>query len=132
MAENKTKDTDLSIIGFLESIDSELKKRDAYTLMDIMKDISNKEPKLWGSNLIGFGSYIHKYDSGQSGTSFPIGFSPRKERISIYFSMGFNKLQPELSQLGKYKFGRGCLYVNKLSDINLEILQDMLRKTLAK
>lgn len=132
MAENKIKEADLSTTQFLESIDSEPKKSDAYALMNIMKEISNKEPKLWGSNLIGFGSYVHKYDSGQSGTSFPIGFSPRKEKISIYFSKGFKNLQSELSQLGKYRFGRGCLYVTQLSDINLEILQDMLRKTLAK
>lgn len=123
--ELKTKVNDKDVIAFLEKIEDEKKRSDSFQLLDLFTKITNAQAKMWGENIIGFGSYHYKYDSGQEGNWFKIGFSPRKAKFSLYVMSGFEKLANHLDQLGKHKIGKSCLYVNKLADINMEILESL-------
>jgi uncharacterized protein DUF1801 len=96
----------------------------------MMQEVSNCEPVMWGSAIIGFGTYHYVYESGREGDMVVIGFSPRKQNISIYLMGGLNKVQEELSKLGKYKTGKGCLYIKSLSDVNAEVLKKIFAKAL--
>ena len=93
-----------------------------------MQKVSNYEPVMWGSAIIGFGTYHYFYDSGREGDNLLIGFSPRKQNISIYLLGGLDKIEDELSKLGKYKTGKGCLYIKSLSDVSLEVLEKILAR----
>lgn len=124
--ELKTKVNDASVIDFLSKIENERKKEECFQLLDFFSQITNEEPKMWGGSIIGFGSYHYKYASGQEGDWMKLGFSPRKQKFSIYIMSGFDKLEAHLSALGKYKTGKGCLYVNKLADIDMNILKDLV------
>jgi hypothetical protein len=137
MPENKTKETEASVRDFIDQVESVQKRHDSYVLIEILKEISGFEPKMWGPSIIGFGSYHYKYQSGHEGEAPLVGFSPRKSAISLYFSCDINGDHPELlAMLGKFKTGKGCLYVNKLSDVNIEILKklanDSIKITLDK
>lgn len=124
--ELKTKVNDQDILAFLGSIEDERKKSDSFELLDILSRLSGEEAKMWGANIIGFGSYHYKYASGQEGDWFKIGFSPRKQKFSIYIMSGFEELKEYLDALGKHKIGKGCLYVNKLSDIHIEVFENLV------
>jgi hypothetical protein len=105
----------------------EKKRQDCYVIIKLMKQITRSEPKMWGPSIIGFGSYHYKYDSGHEGDSSLVGFSPRKQNITLYLMGGF-RTQPELlKKLGKYKTGGGCLYINNLDDVNIEILRKVIK-----
>ncbi|RPA68075.1 DUF1801 domain-containing protein [Cyclobacteriaceae bacterium YHN15] len=137
MPENKTKETEASVRDFIDQVESAQKRLDSHVLIEILKEISGFEPKMWGPSIIGFGSYHYKYQSGHEGDAPLIGFSPRKNAISLYFSCDVNGEHPELlAKLGKFKTGKGCLYVNKLSDVDIEILKalakDSIKITLEK
>lgn len=114
---------------FLDGIEDENKKADSLELLDLFKRLSGEEAKMWGANIIGFGSYHYKYASGQEGDWFKIGFSPRKQKFSIYVMSGFKELDEHLSMLGKHKLGKGCLYVNKLADIHTEVLEKLVLRS---
>ncbi|NPD44023.1 MULTISPECIES: DUF1801 domain-containing protein [unclassified Lentimicrobium] len=124
--ELKTKLNDKDVIAFLEKIEDEKKRSDSFELLDLFTKITMAEPKMWGENIIGFGSYHYKYESGQEGQWFKIGFSPRKAKFSLYVMSGFDYLKPYLDQLGKHKIGKSCLYVNKLADIDKNILENLV------
>lgn len=124
--ELKTKVNDKDVIAFLESIEAAQKRDDSFQLMDLFSKLTDDKPKMWGTNIIGFGSYHYKYASGQEGEWFKIGFSPRKAKLSLYVMSGFDKLENYLSRLGKHKIGKSCLYVNKLSDIDMEVLEKLV------
>lgn len=124
--ELKTKVNDADVIAFLDSIEDETKKLDSFELLDLFTKLSGEEPKMWGTSIIGFGSYHYKYASGQEGDWFKIGFSPRKAKFSIYVMSGFDDLDVYLKDLGKHKIGKGCLYVNKLKDINMDMLEKLV------
>jgi uncharacterized protein YdhG (YjbR/CyaY superfamily) len=94
----------------------------------MMREVSNSEPVMWGSAIIGFGTYHYKYESGREGDTVVIGFSPRKQNISIYLMGGLDKVEDELSKLGKFKTGKGCLYIKSLSDVNPEVLKKVIAK----
>jgi len=128
MSENKTKPTDVTIESFLNTV-SELRRDEAMKLIDIIQKISNYKPVMWGSSIIGFGSKHYKYETGREGDMPELSFSPRKSAITIYFIEGFNQYGQELKKLGKYKNSVSCLYVNKLSDIDLDVLKIMLEKS---
>lgn len=128
MSENKTKPGEFSLAEFMESL-SEKRLKEANTLIELMKGITDLEPELWGPSIIGFGSVHYKYESGREGDMPLLAFSPRKSRLTIYFSEGFDIHGDELSKLGKYKTSVSCLYVNKLPDIDLKALQKMLEKS---
>lgn len=124
--ELKTKVNDASVIDFLNKIEDDRKREESFQLLDLLSKITGEEPKMWGGSIIGFGSYHYKYASGQEGDWMKIGFSPRKQKMSIYIMSGFDKLQNHLEKLGKHKIGKGCLYVNKLTDIDINILEKLV------
>jgi len=129
MAELKTKLNDGSVIAFLDSVEDEKKRKDSYFILDLMKKITGQEPKMWGSSIIGFGSYHYKYASGQEG-DWPItGFSPRKQNLTLYIMDGFDKYEGEMKHLGKYKTGKSCLYIKKIEDIDLVVLESIIKKS---
>ena len=134
MTTQKTKPTEQSITDFIKSfVESEQKRKDSYELLEIMQNISGLEPKMWGTSIIGFGSYHYKYDSGYEGDAPLIGFSPRKAAISLYVYSGYLGLPEQdemLKELGKFKMGKACIYVKKLSDIDLEVLKKLMRSTI--
>jgi len=130
MAENKTKATDLDPIAFLNAIEHQQKRKDSFVLLDLMTELSNSEPVMWGSSIIGFGQYTYKYASGRSGDWFITGFSPRKQSLTLYLMCGFDKVQPLLNKLGKHKTGKGCLYINKLSDIDQSVLKELIKTSM--
>jgi hypothetical protein len=130
MSELKTKPNRESVETFLNSIDNEQKRNDAYTLLSLMKDISGEKPLIWGESIIGFGTYHYKYESGREGDWFLTGFSPRKNNFSIYIMPGFGKYDRLMDKLGKHKTGKSCLYINRLSDIDIEVLNQLIRESL--
>jgi hypothetical protein len=125
----KTKVNDTSVVNFLNKIDDEHKRNESFQLLDIFTKLSGHEPKMWGNSIIGFGSYHYKYASGQEGEWMKLGFSPRKQKFSIYIMSGFDKLEKNLEKLGKYKTGKACLYVNKLADIDLKKLERLITES---
>lgn len=126
--ENKTNVTEIPVSEFLETI-SEKRKLEAIEIIDYMKSITNMEPKMWGPSIIGFGTMHYKYESGREGDMPKMAFSPRKSAITFYFSEGFEMYGDELRSLGKFKTSVSCLYVNKLPDVDMEILNAMLKKS---
>jgi hypothetical protein len=127
MAENKTKPTKVSVKKFIDAVEDEQKRKDSYVLLDLMTKVTKEKPKMWGPTIIGFGSYHYKYESGHEGDSCLTGFSPRKAAFSIYVMCGNNKYQEIFKKLGKYKLGGGgCLYVKRLSDIDMKVLKELV------
>jgi hypothetical protein len=127
MAELKTKVNDQSVTAFLDTVEDEKKRQDCLTLLEMMKDVTGAEPKMWGDSIVGFGTYHYKGKSGREGEWFPVGFSPRKQNLTLYLHGGFDHSEAQLDKLGKFKTGKGCLYVNKLADVDLGILRDMVK-----
>ncbi|MBY0426897.1 MAG: DUF1801 domain-containing protein [Cytophagales bacterium] len=128
---NKTTTTEVSVADFINSyVDNEQKKQDSFQLIELMKTWSGFEPKMWGPTIIGFGSYHYTYASGHEGDSMLIGFSPRKAEFSLYVSVPGNENPQLLSELGKYKMGKACIYFKKLSDLNLEVLEKLSKSTI--
>jgi hypothetical protein len=129
MAENKTTANDQSVEQFLSTIADEQKREDSFTILELMKQVTGMEPKMWGSNIIGFGSYHYKYESGREGDAMLAGFSPRKENLTLYGMSGFEQVDELLSQLGKHTTGKSCLYIKRLDDIDLSTLKHMMEKS---
>jgi hypothetical protein len=126
---NKTQKTKQSVEDFINSIDHEGKRKDALEILEMMKQVTGEAPKMWGSSIIGFGDLHYKYASGREGDWFKCGFSPRKAKISMYVGgCDISKQQEMLDRLGKYKTGKGCLYINKLADVDLEVLKELTKE----
>ena len=131
MAELKTRENDASVEKFINTVKDEQKRKDAFALLELLKKVTKKEPKMWGSSIIGFGNYRYKSPkTGREGDWFLTGFSPRKQNMTVYFSSGFQNFAPLMKSLGKYKTGGGCLYFNKLSDIDIKVLTQMLKEAI--
>jgi hypothetical protein len=131
MYELKTKETDNSVIEFIEQIDNTKKREDAYRLLDIFTETTGFEAKMWGPSIIGFGSYHYKYESGHEGVAPLAGFSPRKAKISLYFEQGEPKREELLKQFGKHTTGKACVYVNKLADIDVDVLKTLIKESVS-
>jgi hypothetical protein len=128
---NKTTETEVHVIDFINSfVDNEQKKQDSFLLIQLMQKWSGFEPKMWGPTMIGFGSYHYKYASGHEGVAMLIGFSPRKAEFSLYVSAPGHENKELLTQLGKYKMGKACIYFKKLADLNLEVLEKLSKATI--
>ena len=130
-AEIKTKQNAASVEDFINSVKEEQKRKDSFTLLEMMKKASGEEPKMWGSSLIGFG--FKRYKSPASGREvdwFLIGFSPRKANFSLYLTVDINQHAAALKKLGKHKTGAGCLYINKLADVDTKVLKGMIDTSL--
>lgn len=128
--ELKTKQTDNSVIEFIEAVDSPKKREDAYQLLDIFKETAGFEAKMWGPSIIGFGSYHYKYASGHEGDAPLVGFSPRKAKISLYFAPGETKREELLKEFGKHTNGKACVYINKVADIDVEVLKKLIQESI--
>jgi|SRR6188768_4043430 len=124
--ELKTKATKSSVEKFLDAIEDEQKRDDAYAILDMMQKATKDEPKMWGPSIIGFGTYHYKYDSGHEGDMCRIGFSPRKAALTLYILMGFEGYDELMAKLGKYKTSKACLYIKKLEDIDVKVLKKLI------
>jgi len=131
MYELKTKETDASVIEFIESVDHPKKREDAYRLLDIFTEVSGYEAKMWGPSIIGFGHYHYKYQTGHEGDAPLVGFSPRKAKISLYFAPGDPERTQLLQQFGKHTTGKACVYIHKLADVEEEILKALIQQSIA-
>ncbi|AJK88169.1 DUF1801 domain-containing protein [Lysinibacillus fusiformis] len=130
MYELKTKETDASVIEFIESVDHPKKREDAYRLLDIFTEVSGYEAKMWGPSIIGFGHYHYKYQTGHEGDAPLVGFSPRKAKISLYFAPGDREREQLLQQFGKHTTGKACVYINKLADVEEDILKALIQQSI--
>jgi hypothetical protein len=128
---NKTNETEVKVNDFIDSyVENDQKKTDSFELIKLMTEWSGFEPKMWGPTIIGFGSYHYKYASGHEGDAPIIGFSPRKAEFSLYVYSPTEENKPLLEDLGKFKMGKACIYVKKLSDINIDTLEKLCKTTI--
>lgn len=130
MSTLKTRPNEASVLDFIHAVGNETRKKDAFTLLEIFKEITNEQPIMWGTSIIGFGKYTYSYKSGRTEEWLITGFSPRKQSSTIYIMSGFNSNQDLLQKLGKHKVSKGCLYINKLVDVDLEILKKIIKRSI--
>ena len=126
MAENKTVKTGASVDEFMAGVENKRRREDGLVLLEIMRDVSGLEPEMWGPSIIGFGSYHYRYESGREGDMPLIGFSPRKQSLSLYIMSGFDEYEELLGRLGKHRTGASCLYINKLADVDVGVLRELV------
>ena len=131
-SENKTRPQDLPFSEFLAGIEDEQVRGDCKNLAKMMERLSGAKPRIWGESMVGFGQYHYKYASGREGDSFRIGFAPRKKEISIYTSCYQHDEDPLMQSLGKFKHGKSCIYIRKLSDIDEGVLEKLLLQSMQK
>ncbi len=131
MAKNKTAETTASVTSFIEKTGDPIKREDSYKIAALIKNQTGFEPKMWGSSIIGFGSYHYKYDSGHEGNAPLIGFSPRNNALTLYMASNFEGKEQLLRQLGKHRTGVGCIYIKRLDDVNIDILKKMVDRSVA-
>ena len=129
MAELKTKPTDASVADYLNAIENDQVRQDCWVIVDIMKTATKAEPIMWGTSIVGFGSYHYVYASGREADWMLTAFSPRKQNITIYIMAGFKQYEELLANLGKYSLGKGCLYIKRLSDIHVPTLQKLIQES---
>lgn len=129
MYEQKMRETDNSVIEFIENVDSLKKREDAYKLLDIFTETTGYSAKMWGPSIIGFGAYHYKYASGHEGDAPLVGFSPRKAKISLYFATGDSERETLIKDFGKHTAGKGCVYINKVVDINVDVLKALINQS---
>ena len=129
MAENKTQKTGAGVEEFLASVESKTRREDGQRVLELMKEVTGLEPEMWGPSIVGFGDYHYKYESGREGDFFLTGFSPRKQSLSLYIMAGFDAYEDLLSRLGKHRKGAACLYINKLADVDMDVLRDLVQQS---
>jgi hypothetical protein len=131
--EPKTKTTKVSVKDFIAKVPNETRRKDAQTLLKLFEKVTGWKPQMWGPTIVGYGSYTYTYDSGHSGTICAVGFSPRASSLSIYSGLyaGNPEAAPYLKDLGKYKTGKGCLYINKLEDVDMAAFEKLLKAGVA-
>lgn len=130
MGEARTKPTKVKVEDFLSAVEHPTRKEDGFELLRIMKEITKEKPIIWGQSIVGFGSYHYKYATGREGDMPLVGFSPRKQRLSVYIMPGFEEYKDLLGKLGKHKTGKACLYINKLADVDISILKEIIKKSI--
>ena len=131
MSQNKTRPTEVSPADFIASVDHPVRRADAQVLLEMMTRITGEQPKMWGPSIIGFGQYHYRYESGREGDFMRTGFSPRKSNMVVYILPGYTDFSAILDRLGKHKLGKSCLYINKLDDVDLDVLEELIRAGLA-
>ena len=129
-SKNKTQKTKASPEQYISAIAKDDRRADIQRVHDMMCEMTGWEPKMWGPSIVGFGDYHYKYDSGREGDFFRIGYSSRAQNITIYIMPGYQDFDDELARLGKYKTGKSCLYIKRLSDVNEDVLKEMMQKGL--
>src|SRR5437870_5024778 len=132
MAEPKTKPTEVSVDSFLDGVADAQQRADALRVLEIMKEVTGKPPRMWGPTMVGFGEYHYVYASGHEGDTFLTGFSPRKGALTLYFMAGLEeRFAAQLKKLGNVKTSKGCLYIKKLADVDLAVLREMIKENVA-
>ncbi len=126
MAENKTQVTEIDPAAFVASVEHPTRRADAEVLLDLMERVTGCAPKMWGPSIVGFGRYHYRYESGREGDFMLTGFSPRKSNLVLYVLPGYDDIGDQLADLGKHRIGKSCLYVNKLADIDLDVLERII------
>jgi hypothetical protein len=129
--EQKTKPTPDSVMEFLNRIENEQKRRDCFTILELMQQVTGEPPVLWGT-MVGFGSYHYRYATGHEGDAFLTGFAPRKQNITLYMYLGFDAHRELMEKLGKYKAAKSCLYIKKLEDVDLAVLRELVQRSVAQ
>ena len=131
MAQLKTQPNKGDVTDFLNSVENDTKREDSFTILELMKEATGEEPVMWGDSIIGFGTYRYKYASGREAEWFLTGFSPRVQNLTLYIMDGFEEYDDLLGKLGKHSTGKSCLYVKRLENIDLDILKEMIAKSVA-
>jgi hypothetical protein len=131
MAENKTKPTQVSVSAFIDGLTDETRRADAKALVKLMQSATREKPKMWGPSIVGFGSYHYNYESGREGDMPLAGFSPRKAATVLYGILGFSESEALRAGLGKHTTGKGCVYIKKLADVDLKVLETLILKSVA-
>ncbi|MHA6288980.1 DUF1801 domain-containing protein [Maricaulis sp. CAU 1757] len=131
MSDNKTKPTGQSPEDFIACVEHPVRRADAEVLLAMFQSITGEEGRMWGPSIIGFGEYHYRYESGREGDFMRTGFSPRKANLVVYIMPGYTDHGAILDRLGKYKIGKSCLYINKLADVDLGVLEELIRAGLA-
>jgi len=132
MAESKTKSTDTDVQAFVAAIENKRRREDSLVLLDLMGRAAGFDPRVWGDSMVGYGQYRYKYKSGRSGEYFLTGFSPRKSAMSIYVMPGFKQYEKQLALLGKHKHSVSCLYVTRLANIDLGVLENIVADSVSR
>lgn len=127
MAQNKTRPTPEDVAAYLDAVEPEGRREDARTLDALFRRVTGWSPRMWGPSIIGYGSYHYIYDSGREGDFLATGFAPRKANLSIYIMPGYTDYSPILDRLGKHKTGKSCLYISRLSDVDLDVLAELIQ-----
>jgi Domain of unknown function (DU1801) len=130
-AGNKTQPTEVSPAGFVAAVEHDTRRADAEVLLGWFEDVTGCKPRMWGPSLIGYGRYHYKYDSGREGDFLMTGFSPRKASLVLYIMPGYRDMSDKLARLGKHKIGKSCLYINKLADIDMVVLREIVEDGVA-
>ncbi len=131
MAALKTQKNDASVHDFLNAVPDETKRQDSFAIVELMRQVTGFEPAMWGDSIVGFGSYRYKYASGREGEWPLVGFSPRKQNLTLYIMSGFTRYDSLVENLGKYKNGKSCLYIKKLEDVDRDLLEELVRQSVA-
>jgi hypothetical protein len=129
MTELKTKPNDKDVLEFLNNVENKRRREDSFEILKLMKEVTQEEPVMWGGSIVGFGTYHYKYASGREADWLQIGFSPRKQSLTVYIMDGFDKYNELLNKLGKYKTGKSCLYINKLDDVDISVLKEIMAES---
>lgn len=129
MADLKTRRNDASVADFLKSVEDEQKRKDCLELVGLMQDVTGEEPEMWGDSIVGFGTYHYRYASGREGDWMQVGFSPRKQSLTLYIMSGFSRYGELMSKLGKFTTGKSCLYVKRLSDVDRDVLRELVERS---
>lgn len=124
---NKTSPTDQGVEDSLNSIEHEKRREDSFTVLELMREVTGMEPVMWGDSIVGFGKYHYKYASGREGDMPLVGFSPRKQSLTLYIMAGFDQYDMLMSKLGKYTTGKACLYIKKIEDVDLDALRELVK-----
>ena len=131
MADNKTRPTTASVTEFVNAIDDSRMRADAKKVAAMMRRATGKRARMWGPGIVGYGSYHYRYESGREGDFMIIGFSPRKQALTVYIMPGFSRFSELMSRLGKYKTGKSCLYIKRLADVDEAVLEQLVRESVA-
>ena len=129
MSEPKTKLNDNDVHAFIQSVENEERRKDSEKLVQIFAEVTGEEPKMWGTSIVGFGSYHYKYASGKEADWMATGFSPRQQNMSLYLMNGFDDYEEELSKLGPHKTAKSCLYIKRLSDVDEKVLRNLIKQS---
>lgn len=127
MAETKTKPTPVSVADFIDAVENPVRREDAKAVCAMLERVTGEPPQMWGPSIVGFGSYHYKYDSGHEGDMCRLGFSPRKAELVLYILTDSDDEAEKLARLGKHKTGKSCLYIKKLSDVDMAVLEELSR-----